>query len=444
MGAELAGRPNGSGEVDEKSRSCTDPGDALVAQNRPPLRTPSPVPSGPPIAGRKKRSRRNIMLATMAIAISLSFIAAFYLGAIPGINRPAIWSPINETPTTPSAYDRTVAAVDGISTVKNIDGAVTYSSRDATSAIQTALNSLTSGRTVKQAVLLQGDFVITKAISIPSYTILQLDGKVTWGSSAVGYMLTATDKNNFEVRGGEWNGNKGIRSTTSSSNPMNFERCQDVLISNLKVHDGPYDNIEFEYGERITISGVESYNSNWDSFMMAFCNNCVVENCHIHDIAQGGCYFYCEADGIAQTINNNIMRNNLVERTLTSGLSLSPRGAEDKVIGGLIEGNTLIDCGTDGDHPAINTGFAVNGQGTIIRNNVISCPAGLSGAGIEFGVDNGQCTGNTISGTGESGISCTGSGNTITGNTIRSCGSQGYSALYNGGSNNVVSGNTIA
>lgn len=360
------------------------------------------------------------------------------------------------TPSTPStpdtggsdgssvSYNYIVTSSGSNYVTKSASGTTVYSGTNAATAIQTALNSLTSGRTVKQAVLLQGTFVITKAISIPSYTILELDGKVTWGSSAVGYMLTATDKNNFEVRGGEWDGNKGIRSTTSSSNPMNFLRCQDVVIKNLKVHDGPYDNIEFEYSERITISGVESYRSNWDSFMMAFSNNCVVENCHIYDIAQGGCYFYCEDDGIAQTINNNIMRNNLVERTLTSGLSLSPRGSEDKVIGGIIEGNTLIDCGTDGDHPAINTGFAVHGQGTIIRNNVISCPAGLSGAGIEFGVDNGQCTGNTVSGTGESGISVTGSGNTVTGNIIRNCGSQGYSAFYNSGSNNVVTGNTIS
>jgi hypothetical protein len=354
------------------------------------------------------------------------------------------------TPVTPGtggssvSYNYIVTSSGSNYVTKDASGTTVYSGTNAATAIQTALNSLSSGRTVKQTVLLQGTFVITKAISIPSYTILELDGKVTWGSSAVGYMLTASSKSNFEVRGGEWDGNKGIRSTTSSSNPMNFERCQDVVISNLKVHDGPYDNIEFLYGERITISGVESYRSNWDSFMMAFCNNCVVENCHIYDIKQGGCYFYCEDDGIAQTINNNIMRNNLVERTLTSGLSLSPRGAEDKVIGGLIEGNTLVDCGTDGDHPAINTGFAVHGQGTIIRNNVISCPAGLSGAGIEFGVDNGQCTGNTVSGTGESGISCTGSGNIISGNVMRSCGSQGYSAFYNGGSNNVVTGNTIS
>ncbi|MBI0583777.1 MAG: right-handed parallel beta-helix repeat-containing protein [Methanomassiliicoccus sp.] len=361
-------------------------------------------------------------------------------------------SPAARDPAQPPSNPAPVGSYKYIVTVEGstyyaknaATGATISSGTNAATVIQSALNALTSGRTAKEAVLLQGSFVISKAISIPSYTILELDGKVTWGTSSVGYMLTATDKNNFEVKGGEWDGNKGIRSTTSSSNPMNFMRCNDVVISNLKVHDGPYDNIEFLYSERVTIRGVESYRSNWDSFMMAFCNNCVVENCHIYDIAQGGCYFYCEDDGIAQTINNNIMRNNLVERTLTSGLSLSPRGAEDRVVGGLIEGNTLIDCGTDGDHPAINTGFSVRGQGTIIRNNVISCPAGLSGAGIEFGVDNGQCTGNTISGTGEAGLSITGSGNTITGNTIRNCGSQGYPGLSNRGSNNVVTGNTVA
>ncbi|MDW5562443.1 MAG: right-handed parallel beta-helix repeat-containing protein [Methanomassiliicoccus sp.] len=352
-------------------------------------------------------------------------------------------TPPSTTTPTSYTYAYTVTASGSTYTTKSASGTSVYSGTNAATAIQTALSSLTSGRTAKQAVLLQGTFSITKAITIPNYSVLVLNGTVSWGNTGTGYMLAASGAHDFEVQGGTWDGKRDVRSTTSSSNPMNFENCYNVVIANLRVTNGPYDNIEFLGGNNIVIRNVESDHSDWDSFMMAWCSNSLIEGCYIHDILQGGCYFYCEDDGIVQHIDNNIMRNNRVERTLTSGLSLSPRGAEDIVSGGLIENNTLVDCGTDGDHPAINVGFSSNGKGTIVRNNVISCPAGLSGAGIEFGVDNGQCTGNTISGTGEAGISCTGSGNTISGNQLSKCGTQGYPAIYNGGSNNVVTSNTV-
>lgn len=324
-----------------------------------------------------------------------------------------------------------------------VSGRVLTSGTGASAVINAAIDSLTDGRTTKEAVLLSGTFSLTAPIELDSYTTLRLDGTAAWGTTGTGFMLTAEDAHDFQVLGGLWDGKRDTRATASASNPMNFEDCYNVVIADLRVTNGPYDNIEFINGNNIRISNVESDHSDWDSIMMAWCSNSIIEDCYIHDILQGGCYFYCEDDGIAQKINNNIMRDNRVERTLTSGLSLSPRGAEDQVIGGLIEGNTFVDCGTDGDHPAINIGFAVRGQGSIVRDNVISCPAGDSGGGIEFGVDDGECDDNTVSGAGEAGISITGDGNTISGNTVTNCGSQGYPNVSITGDDNVLSGNTI-
>ncbi len=351
-----------------------------------------------------------------------------------------------DPPVAPLSYAFTVTSSGPNYVTKSASGATVYSGTNAATAIQTALNSLTSGRTSKQAVLLQGDFSVTKAISMPSYTILVLEGKVTWGSSAVGYILTAVNKNNFEVRGGEWDGNKASRTMTSSSNPFAFERCSDVIISNLKVHDGPYDNIEFEYSERITISNVESYNTRWTSIVMAYSNNCIIENCHIHDSDQGGCYFYCEDDGVAQTINNNIIRNNLVERTWTSGLSFSIRGVEDRTDGGLIEGNTVIDGGRDTDHPGINIGWGAGrlATNTIVRNNLIYSTSRAGEGGIEFAGSGCVCEGNTIRDTPGYAIHLVGNNNRVTGNSITNAGwDDGGAGVHIEGSNNMVTDNTI-
>jgi parallel beta-helix repeat protein len=360
-------------------------------------------------------------------------------GTDPGTN------PGSGTVTTGS-YDYLVTASGSTYTTKSASGTTVYSGSNPTTAIQTALNSLTQGRTVKQTVLLQGTFSITKAISIPSYTILKLDGKVEWGSSSVGYILTASNKNNIEVRGGEWDGNRDMRSMTSSSNPMYFYRCTDVIIADLKVYDGTYDNIEFEYSERITITGVESYNTNWNSIILAYCNNCVVENSYIHDSDQGGCYFYCEDDGIAQTINNNIIRNCRVERTLTSGLSFSIRGVEDRTDGGLIEGNTVIDCGRDTDHPGINIGWGSKrlATNTVVRNNVIYSTTSLGEGGIEFAGNGCVCEGNIIYDTPGYAIHLVGTNNRVIGNTITNAGwSDGGAGIAIEGSGNIVTDNTI-
>jgi len=343
-------------------------------------------------------------------------------------------------------YDFLVTASGSTYTVKSASGATVYTGSNAATAIQTALNSLTSGRTVKQTVMLQGSFSVTKAISIPSYTILVLDGKIEWGSTSVGYIITASNKNNIEVRGGEWDGNRDVRSMTSSSNPMYFYKCSDVIIADLKVYDGTYDNIEFEYSNRITISGVESYNTNWNSIILAYSNNCVVENCYIHDSEQGGCYFYCEDDGIAQTINNNIIRNNRVERTLTSGLSFSIRGVEDRTDGGLIEGNTVIDCGRDTDHPGINIGWGASrlATNTVVRNNVIYSTTSLGEGGIEFAGNGCVCEGNTIYNTPGYAIHLVGINNRVIGNSITNAGwSDGGAGVAIEGSNNIVTDNTI-
>jgi hypothetical protein len=349
---------------------------------------------------------------------------------------------VTAAPTTAAKYTVTVSGSTYYA--KDANGNTLTSGSAAHTVINAAINALTSGRTTKEKVKLQGVFSLTSPILPTSYTILEVDGTVNWGNTGAGHMVYALNKSDIEITGGTWDGKRGTRTGIYSDGiPLYFEDCSDLLLSYMYIHSATYDAIECMNCDSVLIDTVEAGYCSWDAFMMAWCNDSQVDTCHIHDIDQGGCYFYCEDDSTAQTSNNNKVQNCLVERTLTSGISFSPRGAEDTVSGGYIQNNICVDCGTDGDHPAINVGFATKGQGVIVRDNNITCPAGLSGGGIEFGVDNGYCTGNTISGAGEAGISITGTGNSVTGNDVRNCGSQGYPNISLTGNNNTVTGNTI-
>jgi len=352
----------------------------------------------------------------------------------------AVMSPIvtenASAATTNSSYKYVVYPSGSTYYVKNANGAVVYSSTNAASAIQKAIDSLTSGRTTKETVLLQGTFTLTKAIQMRSYTILQLSGKITMGTNSNTHMATASGISNFEIVGGEWNANQAAQSLGGvERRALDFASCKYATIKDLNVHDAAYGNIVFYKSSYITISNVETYNagnkargSAWlgHGIFMYVCNNCVVENCHIHNTAAGGCYFYTENDGAAQTINNNVMRGNLVERTETSGLSISLRGTEDKGVNNLIEKNKVVDCGVDGMHYGINLGYGVPGMFAdkcTVRDNVVyETGRYYSGTGVGGGIvaicTNSLITKNIVHDTTDVGISVRGDSNTISYNDV--------------------------
>ncbi|MDW5562420.1 MAG: right-handed parallel beta-helix repeat-containing protein [Methanomassiliicoccus sp.] len=327
--------------------------------------------------------------------------------------------------TVASSYKYIVTNVGGTYYAKNaVTGATISSGTNAATVIQAALNSLTSGRTVKEGVLLQGSFTLTSAITIPSYTTLKLEGTVTATSS--NHMLTANGQANqpkayFDIVGGEWNGNG------KSSIPFYFRYCSDVSVSGLKVHDSPSDLIEFISCSRITVSNVESYNGVGSCCGLVYSNNCVVENNNFHD-GGSGIYCYAEDDGIVQDISDMIIRGNTVARTQASGIEApSLRGLEDIGDNYLIENNLCIDCGMDGDHPGIMVGWGGFGSvqirfatNAIVRNNEIyTTGAYACDQGIDFKCNSGgKVYGNYIHDAYTVGMIIRGVGNEVYSNTI--------------------------
>jgi hypothetical protein len=61
---------------------------------------------------------------------------------------------------------------------------IRFSGKNASQVIQSAIDSLTIGRTWKEKILLKGDFTISNPIIIKNYTILEFHGKVTVADNA--------------------------------------------------------------------------------------------------------------------------------------------------------------------------------------------------------------------------------------------------------------------
>jgi len=58
-------------------------------------------------------------------------------------------------------------------------GVIEYSGSDGASVIQSAINALTNGRTWRERILIKGNFSVASKISVPSFTFIEIQGKIT-------------------------------------------------------------------------------------------------------------------------------------------------------------------------------------------------------------------------------------------------------------------------
>src|SRR3989304_10189667 len=93
-----------------------------------------------------------------------------------------------------------------------------FSGTDAAAVISGSINALTSGRTWKEKIVLKGDFSgfpLSTAINIPSYTIIDIQGKIKFNSdvpSETPFFRNSDFVNgnsNIEIRGGTIDGTVG-------------------------------------------------------------------------------------------------------------------------------------------------------------------------------------------------------------------------------------------
>jgi len=136
-------------------------------------------------------------------------------------------------------------------------GELEFSDEDAAKVIQSALGALTSGRTWKEKVVSKGDFEISDTIKLPSYTILEIQGRLRAKDALNKPILQNSDieagNRDVVVIGGELDGNK----TTQTAEPVrviHFQRVTNGRIHGVHISNAKDRAIEVDFGSGVIVS----------------------------------------------------------------------------------------------------------------------------------------------------------------------------------------------
>jgi hypothetical protein len=133
----------------------------------------------------------------------------------------------------PSAASYIVFKKGGQCYAKNgMTGHIEFGPGNDSTVIQSALNALTPNRTWKEKVLCKGNFSISTKLSVPAYTLLEIQGKLTL-ANGVNDNVISIDGTYSEVAGGEIDGNK-TNQTAGYGIYVNadFATVRDLIVRN--------------------------------------------------------------------------------------------------------------------------------------------------------------------------------------------------------------------
>jgi hypothetical protein len=355
------------------------------------------------------------------------------------------------TGSYPTILKYTVVGNGTTYTAYRTDNTVLATGAVAHTVINTAFNSLTSGRTMMERVVLTGTFILSSSIVIKSLSALDATGANISGTATFVY---GSGLNNFEIVGGNWDGTNIPNG--SGGRFMSLSGCSYGVLKDIRAHDIYYDGIEVTSSSHMTVYNIDVGKVGHTALVMATGTNQkseynVVEYSHFYDCALGGgCYFLCDTGFLNAQSNYNVIRRCTAERTYLSGLSLcSLRESSDSGTGSLAEYNTCIDCGLDHYHPGIACGWGGNpATNCIIQYNYIYetgtlTPPG-SGGGIDVAMHSGTIFNNIIKDVTDYGIGIKGSYNIVSYNQVSGVITTTYPGISIGnGSYNEVTHNYV-
>lgn len=309
----------------------------------------------------------------------------------------------------------------GMNWMTDSEGHITFWGTDPTQVIDFAMGNLTSGRTWKQTIIIQGDFTVSSTILVPSYTKIILNGRIRLANAAdVSIMsnanLVTTGATSIELEGGDYDGNNANQVGTSVS-ALYFANCSDLKIHGITAHNSE------RYGLRVgstqlgatndpnsfvTLTDDTFYDNTWDNVVLSCAGS--VTACSFYPsvtsnflsfvvgkgITASGNFFYNQKNGQGYGVgfeygssNCTVTGNTFINCTF--GVNLSTKAEE----GNVISANNFLSYPTEGVC-AIN----LNGTDNIISSNTISGyqNATVDGWGIylNHGATDNSIYGNTI------------------------------------------------
>lgn len=144
---------------------------------------------------------------------------------------------------------------------KNIQtGNIDYSGIDAAAVINNTLkNGLTLGRNWKEKITIKGNFPVSIPILVPSYTILELQGKLTLNKAVNNRLIRNSDIDNgntqIEIYGGEIDGN-GANQNYASFQTILLQKATYSSIHDTYLHDANWAHIDIRNSNHILVSDI--------------------------------------------------------------------------------------------------------------------------------------------------------------------------------------------
>lgn len=284
--------------------------------------------------------------------------------------------------------------------------------------IQAALDGLTVGRTSKEKVLCLGNFTIDASIALPAYSILEVNGRITWdGADALAsYMFDSTAGNTALVGGYYDGGNK-------AGTIYNHDGAG--AASNFKIAGTYMTNIK-QLGAFITVwnttNGVITGNyfygnekglgvNLWDGVQNVAVSSNTFQKTYDSAVSIG-------STGVGILCNNiSVTGNTAIGYTSGNGMGISVFGKASNIT---ITGNTILDQALDGINAITDGGFTPDN--VCVAGNVVG---GSVRHGVNIQSTNSLVTGNIVRDCTDTGIWVSGDDCAITSNFVRGCTNSG-------------------
>lgn len=205
----------------------------------------------------------------------------------------------------------------------------------ASTVVTSAIAALTAGRTWKESVVCRGDFTITVTITLPSYTILELQGRFYLADATNAYILqTANGAQYFEIIGGVYEGNSTNQTVASAGIYVNnvAGNEQHGLIFDVVVRDVLGNGIECNGARRVLLEASTIENNTADG---------INHGGHMETI---GCFIISNGgNGIGgSTISHGLIALNQIHHNTLDGINIAVTSNSRYI------GNILFQNGANG------------------------------------------------------------------------------------------------
>jgi len=215
-------------------------------------------------------------------------------------------------------------------------GEICWSSTNAATVIQAALNGLTSGRTWKETVIVNGNFTINTLLSIPSYTKLIINGKITSASNVYMNMIGMHSVHDVEIEGGILDNNEAnyVGEETGVVAIIYSQHSSSITINRVTTRNSLYDHYLFDtYTTDVLVTKCIADGGRDDGFNPLETANILFDGCIAKNMGNDG--FHISTSSTNVTVSNSFSHDNTAN-------GITNYGKGNKFIGNHLYNNT---CG---------------------------------------------------------------------------------------------------